>query len=117
MNMTYPEYLKHIQRMMGAMARERQGPVQAIGQLHQAALAEGALSPKVKELVALAIATDVECEGCIAQHLYGALEAGATKEEVVEVIGIVMMMHGGPGVVRGIKTFEALNQFMEAQQG
>ncbi|HUC05240.1 MAG TPA: carboxymuconolactone decarboxylase family protein, partial [Acidimicrobiales bacterium] len=36
--------------------------------MHTAAMAEGALTMRVKELIALAIAVTRECDGCISSH-------------------------------------------------
>jgi len=46
------------------------------GQLHHAAVAEGALPAKVKELMALAIAVVKQCDGCIAYHSKAAVARG-----------------------------------------
>jgi AhpD family alkylhydroperoxidase len=72
---------------------------------------EGALSTKVKELIALAIAITVRCDGCIAYHVHDARKAGATRQELVETIGVAVMMGGGPSVMYGAEALEALNQF------
>ncbi len=70
----------------------------------------GALAPRVKELMALGIAIAVHCDGCIVYHLHDALEAGATREEVADVVGVAVMMGGGPAVVYGSLALEALDQ-------
>ncbi|MBT9260197.1 MAG: carboxymuconolactone decarboxylase family protein [Clostridiales bacterium] len=97
---------------MGELGRRIPEAIQGFGALHQGATKEGALSPKVKELIALAIAIAVHCEGCIACHVHDALEAGATPEEVQETIGVAIMMGGGPAVVYGGLALEALEEFI-----
>ncbi len=82
--------------------------------LHKMSSANGALSTKVKELIALSIAIAVNCDGCIAYHVHDVLKAGATKTEVAEAIGVAIMMGGGPSVAYGCEALEALEQF-EAQ--
>jgi alkylhydroperoxidase/carboxymuconolactone decarboxylase family protein YurZ len=37
--------------------------------------------------------------------------AGASREEIVEVIGVAVMMGGGPSVVYGCQALEAVDQF------
>ncbi|HLH65502.1 MAG TPA: carboxymuconolactone decarboxylase family protein [Solirubrobacteraceae bacterium] len=86
----------------------------AYAALHRAAMADGALSAKVKELIALAIAATRECDGCIAAHARGAARAGATEAEVAEAMGVVVMMNGGPGTVWGPRALDAYRQFAEA---
>lgn len=83
-------------------------------QLHKAAMADGALSTKVKELIALAIGINVRCDGCIVSHVRSAVKAGATREEIAEAIGVSVLMGGGPATVYGAKALEAADQFMQS---
>src|ERR1039458_9750201 len=71
------------------------------GALQKAAMEEGALSKRMKELIALAIAITRECDGCISAHARGAAHRGATLAEVTEMIGVAVVMNGGPAVVWG----------------
>ncbi|BAS27730.1 carboxymuconolactone decarboxylase family protein [Limnochorda pilosa] len=73
-------------------------------------------SPQRAELMSLAIAIVVHCEGCIACHVHDALDHGASREEVAETVGVAVMMGGGPSVVYGSLALEALEQFL-AQDG
>ncbi len=82
--------------------------------LHEASQAEGTLTAVTKELMALAIGIAVHCEGCITYHVHDALQAGARREEVIETVGVAVMMGGGPAVVYGAAAIEALDQFMAA---
>ncbi len=87
-------------------------------QLHDAALADGALSTKVKELIALAIAVTRECDGCIAAHARAVVRQGATPEEAAEAIGVAILMNGGPGTVYGPRAYAAIREFrLNADQG
>jgi alkylhydroperoxidase/carboxymuconolactone decarboxylase family protein YurZ len=51
------------------------------------------------------------CDGCIAFHTHDALRAGATPQEVLEALGIAVLMGGGPAAVYGWQALEALEQF------
>ncbi|MBX7144223.1 MAG: carboxymuconolactone decarboxylase family protein [Oligoflexia bacterium] len=82
----------------------------AFVQLHHAAMAKGALDTKFKELIALGISICARCDGCIARHVSDALRAGATREEIVETIGVAVSMGGGPATVYGCEAFQALEQ-------
>ena len=70
-------------------------------QLHDAALADGALDRATKELLALAISIATHCEGCIAWHVQAATQAGATPNQVAEAIGVAVLMGGGPATYYG----------------
>jgi AhpD family alkylhydroperoxidase len=81
--------------------------------LHVAAMGEGALSARMKELIALAISITRECDGCIAAHARGAARRGATLAEVAEMIGVAISMNGGPGTVWGPRALAAFKEFVE----
>jgi AhpD family alkylhydroperoxidase len=70
---------------------------------------------KSKELIALGIAITVHCDGCIAFHVHDALNAGASRQEIVEAIGVAILMGGGPSMVYGCEALEALNEFEKEQ--
>lgn len=96
--------------------RLREGIPEVIGgyaSMQSAVMVDGALSVKVKELIALAIAATRECDGCIAAHARGAARAQATEAEVAEAMGVVVMMNGGPGTVWGPRAAAAHREFSE----
>jgi AhpD family alkylhydroperoxidase len=99
-----------VRRMMAELGKELSGPMAAFAKLHASSSAEGALSARVKELIALAIGITVRCNGCIAFHIHDALEAGASRREILETIGVAILMGGGPSVVYGAEALTALNQ-------
>lgn len=78
---------------------------------HKAALAPGVLDTKTKELIALAVSVSKQCDGCIASHSRGAARAGATREEVAEVMGVNLLMDGGPATVYGPRALAAFDEF------
>jgi AhpD family alkylhydroperoxidase len=81
--------------------------------LSSAAFNEGALSRKVKELIAMAIGVVEGCDGCIASHAQAAARAGATPEEAAEAIGVTFLMHGGPATIYGARAYSAFCEFAE----
>ncbi len=78
---------------------------------------EGELSPKVRELIALAIAVSKECDGCVAAHARGAARRGATAQEVAEAVGVAIMMNGGPGTIWAPRAFAAFQEFAGESSG
>ncbi|PPC75809.1 alkylhydroperoxidase [Pokkaliibacter plantistimulans] len=82
----------------------------AFASLYKASLAEGALSRKHKELIALGIGIAARCDGCIGDHVAGALKAGASREELVETINVAIMMGGGPSVIYGSHALSAVDE-------
>lgn len=81
------------------------------GAMHKAALAEGELDGATKELIALAIGITQQCDGCIASHARGAARQGATRQQVAEMIGVTILMTGGPGTVYGPRALAAFDDF------
>ncbi len=82
--------------------------------LSQAAMAPGALDARTKELIALGIAIANQCDGCIASHARSAVRAGVTEQEVAEMVGVSILMIGGPGTVYGPRAYAAFREFKEA---
>jgi len=87
------------------------GVYDGFAQLHTAAFADGSLDRKTKELLALAIAIAVRCDGCIASHARGAALNKATEAEVAETIGVAISMSGGPGTIYGPRALAAFRDF------
>ncbi len=110
-NETYPEKYHRLQSLAGKLSSEIPGSIKGFSQLHQQSLQDGVLPRKMKELIALSISITTPCAGCIAYHVHDALKAGASREEILEAIGVAVMMAGGPGLVYGCEALEALNQF------
>src|SRR5579859_7938210 len=81
------------------------------GHLHKAAVADGALPAKVKELMALSIAVVKQCDGCIAYHAKAAARRGATPEEVAEALSVALLMDGGTASVYGPRAWDAYREF------
>jgi AhpD family alkylhydroperoxidase len=87
------------------------GTTAAFGRLAMEATAQGMLSTKVKELIAFSIAITARCDGCLAHHARAAFEAGATRAEVAEMIGVAVLMGGGPSTVYGVEALRAYDAF------
>ena len=59
----------------------------------------------------MSIGIALRCNGCIAFHVHDALDAGANRQEVLETIGVAILMGGSPSMVYGCEALEALDQF------
>lgn len=67
-----------------------------------------ALDAKTKELMSLAIAVVTKCEDCILWHVDGALEAGASHEEILDTLKVAVVMGGGPALMFAVQAYETL---------
>jgi AhpD family alkylhydroperoxidase len=89
--------------------------MKAFASLAQAALADGALDPKTKELIALGISVAIRCDDCIAFHVKAAVDRGATREEVLETLGMAVYMGAGPSAMYASHALGAYSQFAAAK--
>lgn len=78
--------------------------------LHQASMEAGALDAKTKELIALAIGVAARCDGCIGFHTQALIKLGITKAELAEMLGVAVMMGGGPSLMYAGETMRAYEE-------
>ncbi len=62
---------------------------------------DGAIPVKYRELMALAVACTTQCPYCLDVHTRKAKRAGATREEVAEVVFIAASLRAGAAVTHG----------------
>ena len=89
-------------------------PMKAFRGLVQAAGKDGALDHKTKELLAIAIAIGIRCEGCIVFHTRACVRLGVSREEFLDMIGIAVEMGGGPSSVYGALALDGFDQMKAA---
>lgn len=113
-----PQWPEMTKELSGGLRNLRAGVpevMKAFSGLAQAALAPKALDTKTKELIALGIAVAVRCDDCIAFHVKAAIDAKATREEVLDVLGMAIYMGGGPSAMYANHALEAFDQFSAAK--
>jgi AhpD family alkylhydroperoxidase len=108
----YIELRNSLEERLSQLGKEIPGPMTGFARLHRKGVEEGALSSKVKELMALAISIVVGCEGCIAYHVHDAIQAGANRSELLETVGVGLFMGGGPGSIYAAHALEAIDQML-----
>ena len=108
----YVAYHRHMEERLAQLGRELPGPMSGFGRLHKQAVQEAALSAKVKELMALSIGITLRCDGCVAYHVHDAIAAGASRQELLEAIGVAVMMGGGPALIYAAHALDAVEQFL-----
>ncbi|MEI8132470.1 MAG: carboxymuconolactone decarboxylase family protein [Leptolinea sp.] len=108
----YIETHKHLEDRLVELGTELPGPMSGFARLHKKAVEEGALSAKTKELMALAIGIVIGCDGCIAYHVHDAVAADATRQEMLETIGVAILMGGGPASMYAAHAMDAVEQFL-----
>ncbi|MFC1851651.1 carboxymuconolactone decarboxylase family protein [candidate division CSSED10-310 bacterium] len=80
-------------------------------EMESATYADGALSKKYKELIAVGISVVIDCQSCMQWHIEQAAECGAPEKEILEAIEVGMEMGGGPATVSarfGLEVMETI---------
>lgn len=85
--------------------------IKRIFNLDTNAYAPGALDVKTKELLGLVASAVLRCDDCVRYHLQTLHQAGASREEVMESLGIATLVGGTiviPHLRRAYEFWEAL---------
>ncbi len=85
----------------------------AFTKMEAASYADGTLPKASKELIAIGIAIVINCESCLEWHIKQALDSGATREQIIEAIGVGVEMGGGPATVSSRFAMKALSYYTE----
>ena len=107
-------YKQLTQDVMANLAPLHKGVPQVMkgfGDMGKAAIADGALDAKTKELIALAVGVAARCDGCIAFHTKALVKLGATEAEVHETLGVAIYMGKGPSAMYASNAVAAFNEF------
>jgi AhpD family alkylhydroperoxidase len=97
--MRYPELLDTARRRSRALAHAAPEAMKGFAALSRGVKEGGVLGLKEKEFVALGISVAVRCEDCIAFHVEALMKAGASREELADVLAMAIQMGGGPAVM------------------
>ncbi|EGD59631.1 alkylhydroperoxidase [Novosphingobium nitrogenifigens DSM 19370] len=114
MHKDWPEMAKELS---GAIKEVRLGTpevMKAFSAMAAAATGPGTLDTKTKELIALAIAVAIRCDGCVAFHAQAAVKHGASRDEIMETMGMALYMGAGPSLMYAAQAVEAYDQFAAA---
>lgn len=88
-------------RKLGTLGKLAPEAMEAFKAFDQAALADGAIPRKYKELMALAVALTTQCPYCLEIHRKAALAAGATEQEMAETTFLAAALRAGAAVTHG----------------
>lgn len=111
MTNNYPELATDLGKSIARLRKGIPETMKGFSLMAGAATADGALDPKTKELIALAIGVAARCDGCIAFHAKAAVHHNARREEVLETLGMAVYMGGGPSMVYAAQALDAFDQF------
>lgn len=104
------QFVADFGKSMEQMKEQTPDIISGFGGLFAKVMKAGVLDVKQKELIALAVGLSVQCMPCIILHVQKALKAGATREEILEAAGVVVMMCGGPAYTHVPEIMKALDE-------
>ena len=101
------EYISEIMARVKEFAQVAPETIKGFGALDSAAGKTNHLGPKVRELIALAVAVTTRCDGCITVHTSEAIKHGATKEEIAEALSVAIALNAGAALVYSTRVLDA----------
>jgi AhpD family alkylhydroperoxidase len=107
----YVDEFYRVKALAEQLGSESEPVMSAFNEFQGQVLATGALSQHIKRLMMLGAAIVLRSDGCLASYVHDALEAGATRNEILETISVAILMGGAPAIASGCEALEALNQF------
>jgi len=111
MSQEYKQLTRELSASIGGIRKEIPDVMKGFSAMAGAALDDGALSKKTKELMALAIGVAGHCKGCIGFHVKALIALGVTRDELAETLGMAIYMGGGPSLMYAAEAMQAFEEF------
>ena len=103
----YPSVTRDLTQMRRALAPEA---ASAFNDFSKIVFADGALSPKIKNIIAVAVAHVTQCPYCIRGHTRAALREGASHQELMEAIWVAAEMRAGAAFAHSIIAIDEMRE-------
>src|ERR1700691_6687137 len=107
MMLDWNDYQKQLATTIADIARTSPDILRGYRTLSEAGSKTGKLDAKTRELIALAVAVTLRCDGCITVHTDAAAKHGATREEIAEALGVAIAVNAGAAMVYSARTMDA----------
>ena len=111
------QYRKQLVAGVGALAKLSPETIRGYGMMGSAGQKTGHLDAKTRELIAVAVAVTLRCDGCITVHADSARQLGATQEEVAEALGIAISVGAGAAITYSTRALDAFAASAEVGDG
>jgi AhpD family alkylhydroperoxidase len=112
--LSYSDLTKGVSARLASLRAHSPETMRSFGDLGRAAMAEGALDKKTKELIAVALSVAARCDPCIGYHVQSLVRLGATRQELDETLGVAVYMGGGPSLMYAASAIAAFDEFSAA---
>lgn len=94
--------INHFNQGLAAVSSTNKEAIDAFMNSFQVYGGPGIIDVKTKELISVAISCYNRCEYCIVFHVYNALQAGATRAEIMEAAMVAVAFGGGPSIAYAV---------------
>lgn len=105
--LNWSEYLGEVKSRIREISKLNPEVVKGYAAISSAKTANPKLDGKVRELISLAVAVTIRCDGCIAVHTEAAKKHGATEEEIMEALGVAVAVNAGSALVFSARVMDA----------
>jgi AhpD family alkylhydroperoxidase len=102
------EFYARVGGKMEKMKKDVPAVMAGFGTLFSKVMADGAITVREKELIALGIAVAAKCPPCIMAHTKKCLDAGADRQQILEAASVAVVMGGGPAYMHIVEVIDAL---------
>jgi AhpD family alkylhydroperoxidase len=114
MDKNYPDITRSVSKSLKQLRADQPDLMKGFGALSEAALHDGILSAKTKELIALCLGVAGHCDACIGFHVKALIRLAATRAEIEEALGVAVYMGGGPSLMYAADALAAFEQLSAA---
>jgi len=111
MMLDWNEYRKQLAVGVKEIGQLSPDTIKAYIELNSAGQKKNLLGAKTRELIALAVAVTLRCDGCITVHTEAAIKNGATKEEIAEALGVATTVNAGAALVYSARVMDAFKEY------
>ena len=108
-------YRQQLMERVGEIGKISPETVKGYQTLSAAGQKTNLLGPKVRELISLAVAVSVRCDGCITVHTEAAARHGASREEIAEALAVATAVNAGAALVYSARVLDAFEQVTPRQ--
>ncbi len=113
--MTYTDQIQQTRSELRELYKTIPAATQGFNTLSKAVKENGPLSVKEKEYVALGMAVALRCAPCINFHVEALMKAGATREELGDVLAMAVQMGGGPTLMYSAEALACWDELAAAK--
>lgn len=110
MMLDWEDYLQQLKVTIGEIGKLSPKTLRGYQELATATSGTGQFDPKFRELIALAVAITLRCDGCITTHTSAAIKNGATREEIAEALAVAISVNAGAALVYSARVIDAYAQ-------